>query len=1440
MSIRHPSHRRTGAHAPTRRLFRTVLMPCVVLACIAVGHTAYAQGCSRTGDGEDPSPRSEQDSQRDSVRSTWAMDSQSREDRVSAIHGFRPARDGDLLFMSWRNAAIERGRRAAERQMEIDSWGATGKDQDTRPGTSVKARPAAANNSDATPTLSHPMTCSGVIVATGEQTVTTTDASMHGLYAMGIHRRYRSSDVVGAFFGARWLSALDPHRVTKSTLPCINTDVGCIPRDATVTFPGGARYLYTMVATDPGVYQVQGAVALGSLGYSPGTGAWSLNIDKTTHTFNASGRHLTTSVQGIGTTLTYTYAGSQITRVTNLAGKYFSFAYEYGAARWVTDPAGNVWGYEYDPSTGMLIKVTAPGANPDVTSYHYENPADRTLLTGVSINGVRTSTYAYQADKRVASSSRSDAEYIDTFSYGANTTTVTGAYGASTTFNFAGPTGALRLTGVSNAALAKCSPMSASVVYDAAGYIDYTLDWNGNKTDYSYDSAGRLLQETTAAQTPQAHSIEYTWAGPDVAEKRYRGANGVVYRTINYAYYPWNAGFASQRLQSETVSDQKAGTPARTVTFAYTFHPNRTLASMSASRSLPGGASALTTAAYDNQGNQTSTTNALGHQSTWSNYNGLGLAGRFVDPNGATTDYAFDPSGKLTATTLAIGGGSRTTTVAYNNNRQVTDVFGPTGSVARTRYNAAMVADRTGNVLGEYVVREYSAASRTVTMRSTRHVPGLSGSTPVAMAGGDFTAMTQLDTFGRPVLMYGNAGQSMALTYDANGNVKTRIDAAGRITSHDYDAQNRLIKTTAPDGGVTWMGYDNEGQLQYVRDPRNLQTNYTYSGFGNLLSQASPDSGTTTYAYDAAGRRSSQSMANGKVITFGWDALDRMTQRTASGVTEWFTYDEGSFGRGRLTRINDATGQTTYQYNAAGELTQQVNTVYGSSFTTSWGYDTAGRLTSMSYPSGLVLTYGWDAAGRLASIASNAGGVWSTMADSFLYQPATERRYAWRFGSQAATLMSHDVDSRLSQIYSPGLHLLTYGYHTTNTLQSISDGVYPAQSSTFGYDPNDRLASVTRSGANQGFQWDTVGNRIGHQTVQGHVGLVYDPGANRLFNLNGATSRSFGYDNAGNLASDARPDGTRTYGYDGFNRLGAVYLNGALLGDYRHNGLNQRAWKTSGAGSTAFVYRPDGRLLYEHGPTPTSYVWLGGQLLGLWRAGSFHAAHSDHLGRPELLSDANRNVVWRANNAAFDRTVVVDAVGGLNLGFPGQYFDAETGGWHNWHRYYDPTVGRYTQSDPIGLAGGINTYGYAAGQPVSTIDPSGLINGILQFGGGFTRGLGLEGYVGVFVTVDHRGLDFGLLWSGGLSGGYLAGISKQWGLIRGDVNDIRGISFNANFAGGPASSTLMLDSNLNPLGFSVGFGGQLGAALTRAETGAWSLREFLTDAFTAIAGLCKP
>ncbi len=160
-------------------------------------------------------------------------------------------------------------------------------------------------------------------------------------------------------------------------------------------------------------------------------------------------------------------------------------------------------------------------------------------------------------------------------------------------------------------------------------------------------------------------------------------------------------------------------------------------------------------------------------------------------------------------------------------------------------------------------------------------------------------------------------------------------------------------------------------------------------------------------------------------------------------------------------------------------------------------------------------------------------------------------------------------------------------------------------------------------------------------------------------------------------------------------------------------------------------YEYDDNLVAEadgSGTISKEYLYLGNNRLAMVDVptGEIYTFLNDRLGTPIMMTDATNTVVWEATYSPFgEASVNPNSSVVNNFRFPGQYYDKETGFHYNWHRYYDPTTGRYLTPDPIGLAGGINLYGYVQNNPVNLTDPLGLW---VPQAIGAAVGLGFEGY----------------------------------------------------------------------------------------------------------------
>jgi RHS repeat-associated protein len=263
----------------------------------------------------------------------------------------------------------------------------------------------------------------------------------------------------------------------------------------------------------------------------------------------------------------------------------------------------------------------------------------------------------------------------------------------------------------------------------------------------------------------------------------------------------------------------------------------------------------------------------------------------------------------------------------------------------------------------------------------------------------------------------------------------------------------------------------------------------------------------------------------------------------------------------------------------------------------------------------------------------------------------------------------------------------------------------------------DRVTAATGTGLNQTWTYDANGNRL---TQGGSASSTYSvsSGSNRLTAVSGALSRSYTYDSSGNTTND----GTVSFTYDDFGRLASATKSGVTT-TYKVNALGQRVKKSNSGGTTYFAYDEAGHLIGEYdvsGGLIQEMVWLGEVPVATLRPNgsggvNLFYVHTDHLNTPRRVSRPSDNVVvWRWDSDPFGTTAPNEDPDTdsssfvLNVRFAGQYFDAETGVNYNRHRDYDPAVGRYVESDPIGLRGGINTYAYVADNPVTWTDPKGL------------------------------------------------------------------------------------------------------------------------------------
>ena len=1175
--------------------------------------------------------------------------------------------------------------------------------------------------------------CGGnpIDIASGNKYQVETDYVGPGALPLRIVRHYNSKgagwSIHKGLFGQGWTSNFEDKIVAFE-----ETAVGVTPNVREVLIQNETGHRFKLTSTDDGPWlNTSGREVV--FFQNPDDDYWTYNDGPTVKVFQPTG-HIDSITHENGQYLTFHYSeyvisaqlsDLQLDTVRHSSGAEFSFGYDSGRRiTSITDSLSNVYTYTYGGV--VLVDVELPAANgaSEFIKYKYEHPYEHKHLTGIQYPPATTTYASWDYDNNGLATSSEHHVNIEQFDLEMTadtpttvTRTTTNVHGKETVYTFTKVGGLFRSSSVSGAAHGTCLATNRSSTYDAKGYYDKVTDREGNVTDYDHDAYGQVTKITTGFGTSEARTTDFVW--DNLNNKVTRITTPLLQTDIELG-----ARGRTEKITMTNKSSYGVANQVREWRFDYTEYTGSSIAQTVVVDGPRPGNQDITTFNYASNGLLTSVvqkvTASLNLTTSYSNYDAMGRVGRIVTPSGEIRDYEYDPRGRMTKLTVTVDGVATETIYQYRSDGTVWNIVYSDGSNITTYPDAArriyrILHDDADTDANDVRRREFAYDSASNLTREEIWVkdwgwvndPGCNPSVPTfPICPGSFQITDvekfyreyEYDSLDRLTKIEYSYSADEAFEYDKNDRLKTVEDGRFASTSYSRNANNDIGSTTHRDGGVSQVTYDAQGQVSGVRDALGQWTYYRRDGFGQVIELQSPATGLTKYEYDAAGNRTKKTDARLVELNYEYDNLNRLEKvfvGSSSTPIQTFTYDIDE--PGHLYSVTDDVGTHTFLRDSAGRVTSK-STDFGSGtvLTTGYRYDAHGRLDRITYPSGLNVTYGFNSFGEVDAISATGAGLsTTTVASSISYYP-------WG-PLESMTFGNGEIRSKVA-LKDYTVYKINSGTHIARTLmRDGNNNITGFDSRTYTYDAMDRLKTHTGPDGSYEYDYDLNGNRNWHKRNSVQTTYSYNTGKTRLNTLSGGNSESRSYDTNGNTIQI----GNRYFDHDDTNRFWR-YREGSTTVTYTHNAFGERQVKQQGSTTTRFVY--DGpNLLHERvGSTKRDYIYLDGEIVGLVHNGVLYYVHNDHLGRPEVVTNSAKSVVWSSQNDAFSNTPGTDLIGNLNVGFPGQYYDIESGMYYNYFRTYDGLTGRYLQSDPIGLGGGLNTYSYVEGNPLSFIDPYGL------------------------------------------------------------------------------------------------------------------------------------
>ncbi|MBR8064048.1 PAAR domain-containing protein [Burkholderia ambifaria] len=688
-------------------------------------------------------------------------------------------------------------------------------------------------------------------------------------------------------------------------------------------------------------------------------------------------------------------------------------------------------------------------------------------------------------------------------------------------------------------------------------------------------------------------------------------------------------------------------------------------------------------------------------------YNDAGTVTCVIDPYGGVAEYVLGKDGRIES---EIDSGGREIRWLYDRkDRNIgrIDRFGNTWPTKDDLPNLPnpLAHDVPNSMLG-MMWGEADDADIARTVLLPREIDCWTRDGVAASARWPNEKLQQRDSAGRVILRTSISGQTERFEYDFEDNLRCWFDQDGAATRYTRCSWNLLASEENPNGEVIRYGYTHRMKIASVTDANGNETTYGYDLKNRLTSVARHGRLRESYSYDGGDRLIEKRDGAGNWLLkfeIGEDGLPR-ERALASGNKHVYEYDRF----GHYTKASTDMYEVIRTFDKRGRCTSDKRDGLGVEHM----YD-GRRVGRTIYFGRFPIVYSRTASGE--TVRTPGGRTHSL-------QRGKDGRVLLQLGNGTQVCYTFDDIGRCTERITwrtdapAAFRRVTYEYSGAGELRRVSDSA--TGDTHYQYDSAHRLIGEICNGwQTRRYEYDPVGNLLSMPTCS----RMHHTDGNRL----SATSRGkFRYNERNHLSEETAIDGRRTtYRYDSMDLLvGIEWSDRPDAWTAEYDGLCRQVSAKTGDLLTEYYWdedrlavqiEPDGRpriFIYAGATSLVPFMFIDYPCVDAPAAsGSEYFVFCNQIGMPERIEDSGGNVVWLAKN--IDPYGMIEVAEGntveYDLRWPGHWLQRETGLHCNRFRSYSPALGRYLQSDPLGLGGGINLYAYSA-NPVAAVDILGL------------------------------------------------------------------------------------------------------------------------------------